>query len=160
VAPLLLDGQTTTNFADGDGGKSTLAAALAVAVATGRALPGGLQPRRQAPVMVLDWETDATPWNGRVAALCRGLGLEVPATIDYRPMAGALTDEIGMLAAEAARRNVGLVIVDSLAPACGPEPEGADAVVRTMNALRLFSPAARLVLAHVSKADADRRSGA
>jgi DNA-binding transcriptional ArsR family regulator len=32
--------------------------------------------------------------------------------------------------------------------------------VRTLNALRAFSPAARLVLAHVSKADAERRDGA
>jgi len=46
------------------------------------------------------------------------------------------------------------VIVDSLAPACGPEPETADAAVRTMAALRSFGTT-NLVLAHVSKATAD-----
>ncbi len=161
VAPLVLEGQTTTVFADGDSGKSLLAVAIAVAMTTGRALPGGIRPRRPGPVMVLDWETDRGQWDGRLAGLCAGLGLDVPEdAIHYRSMTAALTDDVTMLAAEATRRHVGLVIVDSLAPACGPEPDGADAVVRTLNALRLFAPAARLVLAHVSKHDADRREGA
>jgi hypothetical protein len=161
VAPIVIEGQTTTVFSDGDSGKSLLGAAISVAAASGIALPGGLRPRRQVPTMVLDWETDRGAWDGRVAGLCAGLGLDVPeGMIYYRQMAGALADEATMLAAEAVRRRVGLVIVDSLAPACGPEPDGADAVTRTFNALRLFAPAARLVIAHVSKADADRREGA
>jgi AAA domain/DnaB-like helicase N terminal domain len=160
VYPLLLDGQTTLLFADGDSGKSLLSVALAVAVASGRTLPGGLRARRQAPVLVLDWEGDRESWDGRLRALCAGLGMDVPEGIHYRRMTNALADDVAVLSAEAARLRVGLVIIDSLAPACGPEPEGADAVVRTLTALRLFALAARLVLAHVSKADADRREGA
>jgi hypothetical protein len=160
VAPFVLEGQTTTIYADGDSGKSLLAAAIAVALTTGQSLPGGIRARRQAPVLVCDWETDHGPWDGRLAGLCAGLGLEIPSTIHYREMTAALTDDLTMLAAEAARIGVGLVIIDSLAPACGPEPDGTDAVVRTLNALRAFSPAARLVLAHVSKADAALRDGA
>ena len=47
--------------------------------------------------------------------------------------------------------HVGLVIVDSLAPASGPEPETAGAVLPAMNFLARW-PGTRLVLAHVSHA--------
>lgn len=43
------------------------------------------------------------------------------------------------------------MIADSLAPASGAEPEGSDAAVRTMNALRSLAPATRVVTAHMSK---------
>jgi hypothetical protein len=147
-------------YGDGDSGKSLLAGAMAVALTTGQALPGGIRARRQAPVMVCDWETDRAAWDGRIGGLCAGLGIDMPVDIHYREMTGALTDDITILAAEVARLHVGLVIIDSLAPACGPEPEGTDAVVRTLNALRAFAPSTRLVLAHVSKADLERREGA
>src|SRR5262249_58943095 len=64
------------------------------------------------------------------------------------------------LRADLARPEVGFVIVDSLAPAAGVEPESADSTIRAMNALRSFTGTTRLVLAHVSKATADQASGA
>jgi hypothetical protein len=57
--------------------------------------------------------------------------------------------------AEVSRLGAVAVVVDSLAPASGPEPEGADAAVRTMSALRALGPATRLVVAHVSRATAE-----
>jgi hypothetical protein len=71
-------------------------------------------------------------------------------------MTRALADEATALRADVSRLGIGLVIVDSYGPACGPEPEGADAATRTMNALRSLGPATRLVVAHVSKAQADQ----
>jgi hypothetical protein len=94
VTPFVVDGQTCTIFADGDSGKSLLAAAIAVAMVTGRTLPGGIKARRPGPVMVCDWETDRGAWDGRVHGLCAGLGFEMPTGIYYRPMDGALTDDV------------------------------------------------------------------
>ena len=45
-------------------------------------------------------------------------------------MTGALVDEARRIRADVARLHVGLVIVDSLAPASGPEPETAGAGCR------------------------------
>src|SRR3989442_2622213 len=75
-------------------------------------------------------------------------------------MTRALADEAPQLRADVARHGVELVIVDSLAPACGAEPEGADAAIRAMNALRSFAGTTRLVIAHVSKLAADQPKGA
>jgi hypothetical protein len=74
-------------------------------------------------------------------------------------MTRPLAEEAAGIRTEIGRHQVGLVIADSLAPACGAEPEGADAAVRAMNALRSFGHTTRLVLAHVSKASADQRAG-
>jgi hypothetical protein len=156
VDKLLLDGETNVVFSDGGAGKSFLALAIAVAVATGKPLPAGLTPRRSGPVLYLDWESIEAEHQERLAGLLSGLGVSAPVPIFYRRMVGALADEAPTLRAEVARCGAVLVIADSLGPACGAEPEGADAAIRALNALRSIAPA-RLVLAHVSKLHADQK---
>jgi hypothetical protein len=68
-------------------------------------------------------------------------------------MTGALVDEARRIRADVARLGIGLVIIDSLAPASGPEPETAGAVLPAMNFLGSLSGVTRLVLAHVSHAN-------
>jgi hypothetical protein len=158
VPKLLLAGETNLLYADGGHGKSWLALALAAAVSTGTALPGGLRPTATLPVLLLDWESDQAEHADRLASYLEGLlGEHVIPRLYYRPMERALADEIATVRTEAARLKAGLVIVDSAAPACGSEPEGSDAAIRLMNALRGLAPATRLVLAHVSKASAESR---
>jgi hypothetical protein len=154
---LLLAGETNLLYADGGHGKSLLALAMATAVATRSPLPGGLRPHATVPVMLLDWESYQAEHEDRLARYFEGLDLPEPPRILYRPMARALSDEIARVRAEVARHRIGLVIVDSFAPACGAEPEGSDAAIRLMNALRSLAPATRLLLAHVSKAAAESR---
>jgi AAA domain len=157
VPKLLLAAETNIIFADGGSGKSLLALAIGHAVRTGTALPGGLVPSARAPVLLLDYESHRPEHEDRLARLPEAGPADPP--ILYRAMTRPLADEASTLRGEIDRHKVGLVIVDSLAPACGPEPEGADAVVRTMAALRSFAPATRLVLAHVTKLAAEQRSG-
>lgn len=160
VEPLLPLGETAVLFGDGGSGKSLLALALGVAVSTGCPLPGGLRmtssPR---PVLFLDWESCQEEQAARLAGLLAGLGL-ADAEVHYRPMVRPLADDAPRIRAEIARLDAGAVIVDSFGPALGAEPEGADGAIRAFNALRSFAPATRLVVAHVSKVEADRRSGA
>jgi hypothetical protein len=155
IPKILLDGETNVWFADGDSGKSLLSLAGAIAVATGKGLPGGLRPSRQAAVMILNWETNSDSPNARLGALCAGLGMDVPENIYHRHQTGPLVRDAGMLAREVARLGVGLVIADSAAPA-SEDPDSAEGVVPVMNALQLFSPAARLLIAHVSKGEIDK----
>ena len=54
------------------------------------------------------------------------------------------------------RAGADVIIVDSLVPASGQDPEGADATIRTLNALRSFSGTTRIVIGHVNRSDADR----
>lgn len=152
---------TSVLFGDGGQGKSWIALSVAVALATGKSLPCGLRPTRTCPTLYVDWEGNEADSADRLRAVVTGLGAENYAgEIHYRRMTRGLTEDANFLRSEIARLGIGLVIVDSLGAACGAEPEGADAAVRTMNTLRSFSPATSLVIAHVSKASADQRGAA
>ena len=160
LSKLALAGETNVLFGDGGAGKSLFALALAVAVAAGAPLPAGITATAHTPVLYLDWESSLEEHQDRLAGLLEGLAVSIAPPILYRPMSRALADDAAFLRGEISRHRVGFVIVDSLAPACGAEPEGADAAIRAMNAMRSFGAAVtRLVIAHVSKAGADQRSG-
>ena len=66
-------------------------------------------------------------------------------------MTRPLVDEVGALAAEFARRRIGFVVVDSkmFAVASGEGAAFHEPITAFYNALRLFAPAASLVLNHV-----------
>jgi hypothetical protein len=154
IAPLIVDRETTTLYAAGGGGKSLTALLCAIAARTGCALPHGFRVVHTVPaVLVLNWETDKASPEARLHGLCRGLGLTPPGAIYHRRMTGALVDEARRIRADVARLNIGLVIVDSLAPASGPEPETAGAILPAMNFLGSLTGVTRLVLAHVSHAN-------
>jgi DNA-binding NarL/FixJ family response regulator len=80
-------------------------------------------------------------------------------SILYRAMTRPLVDEAAEVRALVAKHQVDLVICDSLGPACGADPETAGAATGALTALRSLAPASRLVIAHVSKAEADRQYG-
>ena len=159
VEKLLPEGETTVIFADGGSGKSIFALAVGIAVRTGTALPNGLRPHKQGNVLYLDWETNAREQAKRIRWLSKGLGI-APPTILYRPMYRALADDISRIRQEVTRHAVELVIVDSIGPACGGEPENAETILRVFNAMRSLSPASRQVISHVSRAGAEQKNGA
>jgi hypothetical protein len=158
VPRLLYEGEPTQIYAHGDTGKSLVAQALAVAVHTGRALPFGLKPARAVPVAILDYETSRGAASPRSALISAGLGVDPPSIL-YKRMTRPLVDEADALAAEFARRGIGFVIVDSLmfAVAGGEGSAFHEPITAFYNALRLFAPAATLILNHITGADA--RSG-
>jgi len=158
IDPLLPLHETAVIYGDGGSGKSYLSLALALALLHEHPLPGGLRPMQRASTLILDWEACEDDLNERLARLEAGLGLTHMDGIYYRPMARALADDATRLRAEVARLDVGLLIVDSGAPACGTDPETANAAIRIMNALRSF-PTTNLILAHVNQLTAAQRQG-
>jgi hypothetical protein len=158
VDPLLPLGQVAVIFGDGGVGKGHLAVVVALAVAHTAPLPSGLVAPLHGPVLYLDWESDQEDLDDRVAL--QDAGLAGCGGLHYRRMHRPLADEAPALRADVSRLGITFVIVDSLAPAAGPEPEGADAALRTHNAIRSLGPITCLCLAHVSKAGADQRGPA
>jgi RecA-family ATPase len=155
VPRLLYEGEPTLIYADGDTGKSLVALAPAVVVHSGRALPFGLTPARAVPAAYLDWETSRDTLEARLALIAAGLGIDPPAVL-YKRMTRPLFDETAVLAAEFARRGIGFVVIDSkmFAVAGGEGAAFHEPITAFYNALRLFAPAASLVLNHVTNADA------
>lgn len=151
----LPDDETTTIFAEGGSGKSILALALGVSVEAGRPLLSCIEPVRAGPVLYLDWETHRGELGRRLWWLARGHGLDAPARVLYLRPHRPLVDEIKRIRTLTRERRIALVILDSLGPACGGEPERAQTMIDTFDALRELSPAARLVLSHVAKNGGD-----
>jgi hypothetical protein len=159
VEKLLPLGETAVLYGDGGVGKGWLELAVGLIATCGGELPGGLRATNATRVLLLDYESTLEEQQERLYFLSAALPGELGA-IEYRAMTRPIADEAAQLRREIARRGIGLVIVDSLGPACGGEPESAEAAIRAMNALRTLSPATRLVIAHVSKASADNHGPA
>jgi hypothetical protein len=158
VSPLLPLHETSILYGDGGSGKSLLALSLAVAVAGNVALPWPIKAAVHGPVIYLDYETSKEEQAYRLQALANGCLLSALPSIEYRAAYRPIADEISSLKVDVQRTGAVLVIVDSIAPACGGEPESADVILRFMNALRSLGPGvSRLVLSHVSKADTEKR---
>lgn len=160
VDGLIPHGQITVLCGDGGTGKSYLALTLALASVLQRAPSARWTVAPTQRVMYLDWESDRTEQQARLWGLAQGLASEPgDGLILHRTMRRPLKDEIVALRGEVATQNVDFVVADSLGPACGPEPETADAAVTTLLALRSLAVTV-LVLAHVSKASADAKAPA
>jgi hypothetical protein len=155
---LLYEGEPTLLYADGDTGKSLVALTLAVAVQSGTALPAGLTPEQAVPAAYLDWETTRDTIDRRLAQISAGLGIAPPPLL-YKRMTRPLIDVAAALSAEFSRRSIGLVVIDSkmFALSGGEGAAFHEPVTAFYNTLRLFAPAAVLVLNHITNADA--RSG-
>lgn len=159
VPRLLYEGEPTVIYGDGDTGKSLFSTALAVSVHSGTPLLG-LRPGQAVPVAYLDWETSRDTLEERLGKLAAGLGIPPPAIL-YKRMTRPLADEAGVLAAEFAKRGIRFIIADSMmfAVASGEGVGFHEPIIAFYNALRLFAPAAVLVLNHITGDDA-RRGGA
>jgi hypothetical protein len=155
VPRLLYEGEPTLIFGDGDTGKSLTALTIAGSVHAGVTLPGGFRPERAMPAAYLDWETSRDTVETRLGMIARGLGIDPPPIL-YKRMTRPLVDVAATLAAEFARHRIGLVVIDSKMFAVGSGDGVAfhEPITSFYNALALFSPAAVLVLNHVTNADA------
>lgn len=153
LEPMVIEGKPTILFGEGGTGKSTIAAAVAVAVASGTPTFTTWYVDRPRPVMVLDWEADAADWNDLVASICNGHGIEPPPII-YQPMRRRLTADIHRVSHLVGKNDVGLIIVDSVGLASPAGREGASAeegalmLFQALGSLRVAS----LLIDHVSKA--------
>ena len=150
-------GTSTLLFADGGSGKSYLATALAVTVASGQPLGGMVAAVGPAPVLYLDWESDdATFWR-RCNALTSGAESAIPDGLIYRAMSGKLSNSIEEIKSYVDVNKVEMVVVDSAALAAGDSEASTDAT-QLIDTLRSMGTTS-LVIAHVPEADASRPFG-
>ncbi|MDP3939579.1 MAG: AAA family ATPase, partial [Deltaproteobacteria bacterium] len=157
VKPLLVAGHATVLFGDGGAGKGWAALLASLVVASGTPV-AGLVPTRQGKVLYLDWEADQEDQQERLALLGRDLGVD-PSGIFYRRMSRALPDVAAEIRADLhSIGDVQLIVIDSLMPAGGSGGDRSwhDVSNTVFTTLRTFGPTAQLILAHLSRSDADR----
>lgn len=150
--PIVYRGHQTLIFAPGGSYKSYLALYIALLAIAGQRQNGIAAIRTN--VLYLDWELDHETIGVRLKALHVGHPELASCRPFYRRCTQPLHLEAPQLAAEVARLQVGLVIVDSAAMACGGDLHSPESAIKLQQALRRIS-CASIVLAHVSKSTAE-----
>ena len=158
---LLPRGEISMVYADGGEGKSLCALTLAFALRTGATLPGGVACQGELPAVgYFDWEANPGEHRRRLDSLKRGAGLAAHAVrgIHYLRCRRPLVEEATHLQQETTRRQLGLIIIDSVGYAAHGDimtPAVATEMGRT---LQNFETTV-LLLHHLSKEAAARETG-
>jgi len=150
---LLPKGETIVLYGDGESAKSLFALRISLSVTLGAELPWGPTPA-QGNVLYLDWETNPRTVASRLRRLAHGECVETP-KVFYRQCFRGLIDELPSVKEEISRKHISLVVVDSIGFAATGALTDDETARTSMNALRTLSPCTRLVVAHISKADAE-----
>ncbi|RLI07591.1 hypothetical protein DRO42_07855 [Candidatus Bathyarchaeota archaeon] len=151
LPPFLPEGEPTILYGPGGSGKSLFALLIGMLVATGKAHPKlKLNPNGAARVLYLDWETSASEIRRRLHRLAKGLDLAEPVELRYRRCVQPLADDVEVLQEAVQEFEAGLLIIDSLAPACGGDLSVPETAMGFFRALRRLNCTA-LVVAHPAK---------
>jgi hypothetical protein len=137
--------------------KSFIAEAIGVQVATGATvLNRNTKVRNPRSVLYLDWEANEETFAERLAAICRGAGLDLKPYLGYKEMSARLADVAIGLAEEIRAHKYEAVIVDSMSASIGGGMVDDDAVNSFWDAIRTMA-VPTLVLAHKSAENIQRR---
>ena len=150
--PFALENETTILFGDGSMGKSLLSLAVMASIHTGHNVLG-ITPFKVLKGLYLDWEASAISHKKRLKELSKGHGIDIKKLdIAYQECSSPLAEMASQLAKRISDENIGFVIVDSVAGACGGEPEKAENVIKMFNSIRKLKTTT-LLIAHVTKSN-------
>ena len=146
--PFVLEGHPNMIFGAGGVGKSLLAVYFAVLVSAGHHR-NGLSPM-PGNVLYLDYETSPEELRERVAAIEAGLGEPGFSNIFYRFSHQPIANDIEQIQRIVSDKQIEFVVIDSMGPACGADPNSPEAVIAYFTALRSLRIAS-LTIDHVAK---------
>jgi hypothetical protein len=143
------EGRPTIGFGAGSASKTFLAMSMALAVARGEPWLGRKTQKRN--VLLIDYETGKPTVGYRFGRLARALGMdEVPDNIHTWWADGIpLLDQTDAIRRSIERNNIGFLLLDHCAVACGGEPERSESALRFHRAVsKLGLP--MFAIAHVT----------
>ena len=149
--PLVLEDEINILFGDGGNGKSLIAIAAAVSLQTQNSLLSGMVPNGTAKTLYLDWE--ASP-NAHAARLKKLMHPDPIQDMSYLRCSAPLHEIARQVKRHLTETGCSMIIVDSIAAACGGEPERADIALRLCNAVRSLEMTA-LLIGHQTKGNDD-----
>lgn len=154
IKPFIEEGAHNIIFGAGGTGKTYLTLGMAVSLALNKPFLG-IKPEKSVNILFIDYENTAPVWSSRIKKISNAMEVgDGPAILErifyFNPKGAPIYDIKYQLAKVIRRRNIGLVIIDSAALACGGEPEGANIANRLFNALGWLK-VTTLVIAHETK---------
>jgi hypothetical protein len=147
---IVADGPTAV-FGDGSSLKSYWCFTLACCMAAGIPFAGFATPKLR--TMVVDYEDSASNFRRRIGRIFAGLGaVDVDhGYVRYWAAKGIpLADQAEAIKRACEKHGVGMLIIDSAAPACGGDPSEPHTTLAFFSALKKIGLPA-VIIAHVSK---------
>jgi biotin operon repressor len=142
--PLIPEDFPSNVYGDGGASKSTMMLGLAVSITQGMPFLG--LPTTKGPVFYLDWELRESAFLRRLFAVCRGMRLPGrPPDLYYAKLTKPLAHHFADIMDQCERLDPALVILDSLGPAAGADPNDAEAFIKVMQQLRKLERASAIV---------------
>lgn len=163
VKPIVADDGATVLFGMGGVGKSYLSALLSIITTTGTEILG-LKANNPGPVIYVDYEASRARLRMRLLALLRGLDMnpelinnEKDLPIHYWAGAGSpLINKVHALRKRYNQLGARLLVVDSVAKACGDDLNKQEVVSAYTNAIDRIGATSSLSLAHITKDEKDK----
>ncbi len=162
--PFLVKDGANLIFGDGGTGKTMFCLRMALSLATGKELLGYV-PNEAVGTLFVDYEDCEQTASYRLSKICAdpALGLnpkQAKTFIRYlNPQGAPLHTIVPALKKIIQEHHIGLILVDSVASACGAEPEKAEAASRYYNALKSLNISS-LSIAHVVKTESKEQAKA
>ena len=152
LEPLVSSTGMTLHFSPPGTGKSMVALAIALSVATGYPIFGAT-PQKVGPVVYVDFEDVKSTHDQRATAMLHSIGWEdgMPHIIHFK-VAGKFVDQISQIRSVVRKNKAVLVIVDSLGKARNTDPSDGDSTIKLTNAIESLGMPV-LAIDHVTKAD-------
>lgn len=150
VDPLIPDGSATTFFGDGGSAKSYIIMRLISSLSWGTSFLDMNIPCL--PVLYVDYEDNEKTFRHRMERIAAGMGMDsLPPLVHYWPAKGIpLPDLAYALRRKVEKDGIGVMVVDSVAPACGGKPEDAEVALRYFRALQRIG-VTTINIAHITK---------
>jgi hypothetical protein len=158
LPPFIVKSGVSVLFATGGTGKSTLAAAIGIAVAAWQPIWGEF-PTVNGNVLYLDYESTQEALWRNMFALLKGFEIErdtMPHTLFHEAMSARIVTDIHRIRELVKKTEAKLVILDSIGMARGGDAKAADDTIAMFRALNSLNVPV-LALDHTTKAD--RRDG-
>lgn len=159
IWPMLPLRQPTILFGLGAAGKSTMALLFGICATLSWAQNplGLLPPEEPVNVLWLDWETDHQALNYNLKRLRDGMELPL-FEFQYRRCFLPLHDDISEIQKIIADKEIGLVVFDSLAAACGSELNAAEGATQFLSRHIRQLKTTSLIIAHTQKGGEGQKS--
>jgi hypothetical protein len=158
VTPWVPVGEITILYGPGGTAKSLFSLATVVAGIMGHTLGSPWAVGHVGKALYLDWESDKAAHDRRVWKLLHAIEDLPRGRLYHKRLRRPLAQSISEVRTDAFKLGVDVVVLDSLGAASGPQPEGADAALTTLQALGTL-PGTKLVIAHESKAALEQAQG-
>jgi hypothetical protein len=151
IAPLVSSTGLTLWYSAPGVGKSMMALAAAVQVATGFPLIGAT-PSETGHTIYIDFEDDPTEHDIRYTALLAAIGWEEEAPVTHFTVTGKFADAIGPIKALIRELDVKMAVLDSMGQARGADASDGDSTIKLVKMLRSLGVPV-LAIDHVTKVD-------